>query len=176
MGDKVQPNKRKYSSFTGILKGPKGLTGHNTAASPGSIPSGRVPSTTGTAPPNAAGTGVSAPLGLILCGHAPQATGTAIPDVSGTSAPISHDLRELQKRITDLAQQSHKTNNILSTISNGLAEHQQRISALERPCLLDPIHPGTGQSIEPAPMFSPLVELQLFPSPMNSQWVSPVDL
>ncbi|RYP34771.1 hypothetical protein DL767_004108 [Monosporascus sp. MG133] len=183
MDDKVQPNKRKYSSFTGISKEPMELAGHNAAASPGSTPSRRVPGATGTALPNAAGTGAAAPLGLKLSGHtpkatrtasinasdpnattlpslrpsghAPEATGIAIPNVSGTSAPTGPDLQELQRGIADLTQQSRKTNNMLSTISNGLAEHQERISALERPQLLDPIRRGTGQIVEPAPIVFP---------------------
>ncbi|RYP59016.1 hypothetical protein DL770_010301 [Monosporascus sp. CRB-9-2] len=136
MDDKVQPNKRKYSSFTGISKDPMELAGHNAAASPSSTPSRRVPGATGTALPNAAGTGVTAPLGLALSGHppeairtasinasgpnatalpglrpsghAPEATGTAIPNVFGTSAPIGQDLQELQTRIADLTQQSRQ--------------------------------------------------------------------
>ncbi|RYP64261.1 hypothetical protein DL769_006741 [Monosporascus sp. CRB-8-3] len=183
MDGKVQLNKRKYASFTEIANDPMELAGHNAAASPGSTPSGRVPGATGTVPPNAAGTGVAASLGLALSGHvpgatrtastnasgpnaaalpgsmpsghAPGATGTAIPNVSGTSAPIGQDLQELQKRIADLTQQNRRTNNMLATISNGLAEHQQRISALERPRLLDPIHRGTEQYIKPAPMVFP---------------------
>ncbi|RYP54616.1 hypothetical protein DL768_000676 [Monosporascus sp. mg162] len=134
MDDKVQRNKRKYSSFTGISKDPMELAGHNAAASPGSTPSRRVPGATGTALSNATGTRVAASLGLTLSGHtpeatrtastnasgpnatalpgsmvfghAPEATGTAIPNVSGTSAPIGQDLQELQMRAADLTQQS----------------------------------------------------------------------
>ncbi|RYO83055.1 hypothetical protein DL764_009513 [Monosporascus ibericus] len=183
MDNKAQPNKRKYLSFTGIAKGPMELAGHNAAASPSSTPSRRVPGATGTAPRNAAGTGVAAPPGLALSGHAPEATrpaslnasgpnatalpgsmpsghapeatGTAIRNVSGTSAPIGQDLQELQTRVADLTQQSRKTRNILSTISKSLGEHQQRISVLEHPRLLDPTHRGTGQNIEPAPVTFP---------------------
>ncbi|RYP72456.1 hypothetical protein DL771_004251 [Monosporascus sp. 5C6A] len=134
MDDKVQPNKRKYSSFAGIAKDPMELAGQNAAASPGSTPPRRVPGVTGTAPLNAAGTRVAAPLGLTLSGHvpeatrtasinasgphttalpgsippghAPEATRTAIPNASGTSAPTGQDLQELQTRIADLTQWS----------------------------------------------------------------------